>query len=178
MFGIWSLKVGMEHREGGDTAPEPTIPLPPSKARWIAKENDNWHKDLLTDIAMLIRSHGNNLDLVEVFCSQTSQLTRIAQDANLKAERWTSNDFDLSKPSGCQQAMDRLRKERPNRSWLSPECGPPLPCEISIKSPLIKTKKSERRGSTLSECGKAAYDWHGYKWNWAVQSISNNHNGA
>ena len=85
----------MEQREGGDTDPEPTIPLPPSKARWIANENDNWHKDLRTDIAMLMRSHNKNLDLVEAFCSPTSQLTKTPQDANLKAERWTGNEFDL-----------------------------------------------------------------------------------
>ena len=36
-------------------------------------------------------------------------LTKTAQGADLKAERWTKYDFDLSKPSGCRLAMERLR---------------------------------------------------------------------
>ena len=73
---------------------------------------------------MLIHNKDRQVDLVEVFCSPTSRLTQTAQGAKLKAERWTENDFDLSKPSGCKQAMDRLRQLKPKRLWLSPECGP------------------------------------------------------
>ena len=73
---------------------------------------------------MLIHNNEKQVDLVEVFCSPTSRLTQTAQGAKLKAERWTINDFDLSKPSGCKQAMERLRQLKPKRLWLSPECGP------------------------------------------------------
>ena len=109
---------------GSIIALEPLTPLPPTKARWIIKENENWQKELQTDIAMLLNSPKKNLDLVEVFCSPTSQLTKSAQNANLDVERWTRTDFDLSTPSGCQKALDRLREVRPERLWLSPECGP------------------------------------------------------
>ena len=73
---------------------------------------------------MLVHNKEKHMDLVEVFCSPNSQLTTSAQGAGLKAERWTKEDFDLSKPSGCQAAMQRLRELRPKRLWLSPECGP------------------------------------------------------
>ena len=69
--------------------------------------------------------HGKEqTDLVEVLCSPTSTLTKTAQSHGLKAERWTKEDFDLSRPSGCQLAMERLRHLKPKRLWLSPECGP------------------------------------------------------
>ena len=73
---------------------------------------------------MLLKDGKDQMDLVEVFCSPTSSLTKAAQSHGLKAERWTKEDFDLSRPSGCQLAMDRLRQLRPKRLWLSPECGP------------------------------------------------------
>ena len=73
---------------------------------------------------MLVHNKEKHMDLVEVFCSPNSQLTTSAQGAGLKAERWTKEDFDLSKPSGCQAAMQRLRELKPKRLWLSPECGP------------------------------------------------------
>ena len=72
---------------------------------------------------MLLKDGKEQTDLVEVFCSPTSTLTKTAQSHGLKAERWTKEDFDLSRPSGCQLAMERLRQLRPNRLWLSPECG-------------------------------------------------------
>ena len=65
-----------------------------------------------------------DIGLVGAFCSPTSQLTATAHDAGLNTERWTSEDFDLSRPSGCEQTMSRLRQIRPNRLWLSPERGP------------------------------------------------------
>ena len=76
--------------------------LSPAKGRWLAKDNEKWHKELKTDIAMLLKDGKDQMDLVEVFCSPTSNLTKAAQSHGLKAERWTKEDFDLSRPSGCQ----------------------------------------------------------------------------
>ena len=121
-FAIRTLKTGVEQPQE-DTAPEPTQPLPPSNAKWLAKEHDHWHKELKTDLAMLIHND-NTMDLIEVFCSPNSRLTQTAQDANLKAERWAIEEFDLSFTDDLEQANARLRKLRPKRLWLSPECGP------------------------------------------------------
>ena len=106
-----------------EPAPEPTQPLPPSKAKWLTKEHDQWHQQLKTDLAMLVHND-NTMDLIEVFCSPNSRLTQTAQDAKLKAERWTMEEFDLSLDADLEKAKARLRKLRPKRLWLSPECGP------------------------------------------------------
>ena len=106
-----------------EPAPEPTQPLPPSKAKWLTKEHDQWHQQLKTDLAMLVHND-NMMDLIEVFCSPNSRLTQTAQDARLKAERWTMEEFDLSLDADVEKAKARLRKLRPTRLWLSPECGP------------------------------------------------------
>ena len=66
---------------------------------------------------MLVHNKDKHMDLLEVFCEPTSQLTTSAQGAGLKAERWTKEDFDLSQPAGCQAAMQRLRELRPKRLW-------------------------------------------------------------
>ena len=89
---------------GTDTAPEPTEPLPPAKGKWLANESLKWHNDLKSDVAMLIRQEQGPLDLLEVFCSPTSMMTKTAKESGLKAERWTKENFDLSRPSGYVQA--------------------------------------------------------------------------
>ena len=111
---------------GFNTALEPTEPLPPAKGRWLANENLQWHNELKSDIAMLISNEDEQLDLLEVFCSPTSTMTQTANNSGLKAERWTKEDFDLSRPpgymqaayfwgswsqnaSGCRQSVDRFQ---------------------------------------------------------------------
>ena len=82
---------------------------------------------------MLVHNKDKHMDLIEVFCEPTSQLTTSAQGAGLKAERWTKEDFDLSQPAGCQAAMKRLRELRPKRLWLSLHVDHFLSGKMSIK---------------------------------------------
>ena len=109
-----------ESGNGTDTAPEPTEPLPPAKGKRLANENLKWHAELKSDIAMLIRQEQDPLDLLEVFCSPTSTMTQTANNSGLKAERWTKDDFDLSRPSGYIQVARRLKELMPKRLWMSP----------------------------------------------------------
>ena len=51
-------------------------------------------------------------------------MTQTANKSGFRAERWTKEDFDLSRPSGYSQAARRLKELKPKRLWLSPECGP------------------------------------------------------
>ena len=94
------------------------------KADGWQKNMKSGTKNLKTDIAMLLQDGKEQIHLVEVFCSPTSTMTKTAQSAGLKAERWTKEFFDVSKPSGCQLAMERLKELKPKRLWPSPECGP------------------------------------------------------
>ena len=122
---VWNPgpETGEEH-EKEEPAPELNKSLPPHTLKWLTKENEKWHRQLKTDIAMLIHSEDKQADLVEVFCGPTSPLAKNAENANLKVERWTLQDFDLSKPSGCKSAEERLKEVKPKRLWLSPESGP------------------------------------------------------
>ena len=113
-----------EEQETEEPAPELTKPLPPHLIKWLTKENEKWHRHLKTDIAMLFHSEDKQTDLVEVFCELTSHMTKSAENASLKVERWTLKDFDLSKPSGCKAAEERLREVKPKLLWRSPESGP------------------------------------------------------
>ena len=106
--------------------------------QWLVKENERWRKELRTDIAMLVHNKDKHMDLVEVFCEPTSQLTTSAQGAGLNAERWTKEDFDLSKPAGCQAAMQRLRELRPKRLWPPRHVDHFPSCKMSIKEPRNK----------------------------------------
>ena len=96
---------------------------------------------------MLVHNKDKHMDLIEVFCEPTSQLTTSAQGAGLKAERWTKEDFDLSQPAGCQAAMQRLRELRPQRLWLSPPCGPfSVMQNVNQRTPeQIKSLNKEKR---------------------------------
>ena len=87
-------------------------------------QNQKWHSELKSDIAMLIKHEQDPLDLLEVFCSTTSTMTITTHNSGLRAERWTKEDFDLSRPSGYIQAARRLKELKPKRLWLPPECGP------------------------------------------------------
>ena len=89
----------------------------------VDKEHNQWHQQLKTNLAMWVRND-NAMGLIEVFSSPNSRLTQTAQDAKLKAERWTIEEFDLSLTADLEKAKARLRKLRPKRLWLSPECGP------------------------------------------------------
>ena len=137
-FVIRTLKTGVEQLQE-EPAPEPTRPLPPSKANLLTKEHDQWHQQLKTDLAMLVHND-NTMDLIEVFCSPNSRLTQTAQDAKLKAERWTLEDFDLSLIVDLERANSLLRKLRPKRLWLSPEGGP-----YSVMQNANQKKKTQQR---------------------------------
>ena len=82
-FGIRGLKTGGE-QETEEPAPELTKPLPPHLLKWLTKENEKWHRQLKTDIAMLIHSEDKQTDLVEVFCEPTSPLAKVQKTRTSK----------------------------------------------------------------------------------------------
>ena len=110
---------------------------------------------LRTDIARLLKDGKEQTDLVEVFCSPTSTLTKTALSSGLKAEIWTKEDYELPRPSGCQLAMGKLRYLKPKRLWLSPECGPySIMQNANQRSPQQAEARREKDGggpSTVAE---------------------------
>ena len=61
-------------------------------------------------------------DLLEVYCSQNSNLSEQANQKGLWAERHGLNDGDLSTWEGRHKLYDRLLQLRPRNIWMSPRC--------------------------------------------------------
>ena len=88
---------------------------------WIAKEMWNYmsKQGALHHPNKLAR---NVTDLLEVYCSQDSSLTNVAQKLGLSANRHGLSDGDLATYSGRCKLYDRMLKLLPRDIWLSPKC--------------------------------------------------------
>ena len=64
------------------------------------------------------------LDLLEVYCSETSEITRQSQRFGLRVERFTVHHGDLSSEEGQQRLWSLIHRARPREIWVAPECGP------------------------------------------------------
>ena len=62
--------------------------------------------------------------ILEVFCSNESQLTRQGQRLGVPCERFGLSQGDLSTQEGRQAFFKRLVLGRPHHVWFSPECSP------------------------------------------------------
>ena len=68
----------------------------------------------------LLKTH--RIDVLEVYCSNSSQLTQQARAQGLWAERHSVQDGDLSYQSGRFRLYERLLRLRPKHVWLAPRC--------------------------------------------------------
>ena len=69
------------------------------------------------------RSH-RRLDLLEVMCSSSSELTNQMLRLGGSAMRFGVSEGDLSSPEGRFKLFQVIIKYRPKHLWFSPECGP------------------------------------------------------
>jgi len=88
---------------------------------WVAQEmwkymeakgflhNDHWNTKIKTD-------------LLEVYCSEDSALTKTAMQLGLKAARHGLRDGDLALTEGRYRLYDRLMVLLPRHIWMSPKC--------------------------------------------------------
>ena len=88
---------------------------------WVANEMWNYFDSLgvLNNPQSLRR---NLYDVMEVYCSDESELTNQARAQGLMAERFCRRDGDLSTHQGRKALYDRLLKCLPRNLWLSPKC--------------------------------------------------------
>ena len=80
----------------------------------------------LKDVCKLVNKgnyHCKQLDLLEIYASKSSQLTTVAQNSGLHAERFTYEDGDLNNPEGQAKLLSIMVLKRPKHIWLAPECG-------------------------------------------------------
>ena len=61
-------------------------------------------------------------DLMEIYCSQESELTKQGSQLGLVASRFGLRDGDLSTEQGRRCLYDRLWNFRPSHVWMSPKC--------------------------------------------------------
>ena len=64
------------------------------------------------------------LDLLEVMCSEQSELTKQVTRLGGKAQRFGKVQGDLKTPEGRCRLFNILVTQKPHHLWYSPECGP------------------------------------------------------
>ena len=88
---------------------------------WVAREMWNFfsQKGVFKDP----QRYAKNLsDVMEIYCSSDSELTKQAQQLGLHAERFCLQDGDLATMEGRQRLYERLLRSLPRNIWLSPKC--------------------------------------------------------
>ena len=64
------------------------------------------------------------LDLLEVMCSEQSELTKQVMRLGGKAQRFGKVQGDLKTPEGRCRLFNIMVSQKPRHLWYSPECGP------------------------------------------------------
>ena len=64
------------------------------------------------------------LDLLEVMCSEQSELTRQVLNLGGRAKRFGRVQGDLNTVEGRRKLFCIMVQEQPKHTWISPECGP------------------------------------------------------
>ena len=97
------------------------------KHNWVYDEMwIYWKKKFSWMNAEEVKRHWSisRCDLLEVYCSEHSQLTKQAVSNGLKAFRFGLRHGDLSTFLGRSKLYDVLWTCRPKHIWTSPRCGP------------------------------------------------------
>ena len=92
-----------------------------------ARISDGDEAGWLKEVFKIINKGGNKcskLDLLEVYAYPKSNLTEVARQCGLKAERFTKEDGDLSTKAGRRNLLVTSLLRKPSHVWLSPECRP------------------------------------------------------
>ena len=67
-------------------------------------------------------SHGQQVDLLEVYCEPNSQLAQQVNARGGRATRFSMTDGDLSTPHGVQKLWTWVLMYEPRHIWVAPEC--------------------------------------------------------
>ncbi len=84
-------------------------------------------------------------DLMEIYCSQDSQLTFRMIQSNGDAERFGLKQGDLSTPEGRRRLYHRLLVKQPRHLWMSPRCRAWCLYNLSKSPELAKRIMQDRR---------------------------------
>ena len=95
----------------------------------FSQEFQRWIKVFEKEVNMLRRLNFDSirisrLDVLEVMCSEDSELTKQVHHLNGKAQRFGIKEGDLQQTSARLQLFRLILLRRPKSLWYSPECGP------------------------------------------------------
>ena len=88
---------------------------------WVAKEMWN-HLGKRGALHHPNKLAKNATDLLEVYCSQESSLTKTARQLGMSANRHGLSDGNLATCEGRCKLYDRMLELLPRNIWLSPKC--------------------------------------------------------
>ena len=78
----------------------------------------------LINITQQVATDQSTLHVLEIFCSDQSELTRQTNQLGYRAKRHGLSQGDLSTVEGRQTLFKTLVSENPQNVWYSPTCGP------------------------------------------------------
>lgn len=67
-------------------------------------------------------THGKGVDVLEVYCEQESQITKVCNQRGGRAIRFTRDDGDLSTKEGRNKLWTWIEMYEPRHIWVAPEC--------------------------------------------------------
>ena len=70
------------------------------------------------------QSQSKTLHILEVFCSEGSEIAKQANNMGYRGRRFSRAQGDLSTPAGRRELFRVVCSEKPKDIWFSPTCGP------------------------------------------------------
>lgn len=141
------------------------------RSNWVYEEMWNYFFQKHSHMnSTAIQSHWKKsyCDVLEVYCSDTSQLTHQGELLGMSTRRFGLGQGDLSTFGGRCKLYDALWILRPRHIWLSPRCGPwsawnRLNSQKSLKlaQQISSDRKSENVHLLLCTAMFQLQDWRG-----------------
>ena len=95
-----------------------------TKIRSFVRQFSKELREVVQSLQNSRRCLPSRLDLLEVMCSEQSELTSQVRKLGGKAQRFGRIQGDLSTPEGRKKLFVLIATFRPKHVWISPECGP------------------------------------------------------
>ena len=88
---------------------------------WVAQEM--WDFLFKHGVPLDPKKYSRNLsDVMEIYCSADSEITKQARELGMHAERFCLQDGDLATVEGRHRLYSRLIKALPRHLWIAPKC--------------------------------------------------------
>ena len=118
----------------------------------------------------------NKIDLLEVYCSEDSQMTKQGLNLGMSCVRFGLRHGDLSTFQGRCRLYDLLWITRPRHIWTAPRCGPwsNWNCLNATKSPelaekILKDRRSENVHLLLCDALLFLQVWRGSSYHFHLE---------